>query len=206
MEKSFEILRSQNESCRYRLIPQPHFLMRLFDILFSFLGIILLSPLLFSIFCLSVIFQQGTPLFWQERVGRHEKVFVLIKFRTMRPNTDSVGTHLVNPDQVTLWGRFLRRTKIDELPQLWCVLKGEMSLVGPRPCLPNQFNLIEIRRKYGVFGTRPGITGLAQIEGIDMSTPQLLAETDAAMIRSMCLAKYLQWIMQTLFSRRKVRG
>jgi len=206
VEKSFEILRSQNGSCRYRLIPQPHFLMRLFDILFSFLGIILLSPLLFSIFCLSVIFQQGTPLFWQERVGRNEKVFVLIKFRTMRPNTDSVGTHLVNPDQVTLWGRFLRRTKIDELPQLWCVLKGEMSLVGPRPCLPNQFNLIEIRRKYGVFGARPGITGLAQIEGIDMSTPQLLAKTDAAMIRSMSLAKYLQWIMQTLFSRRKVRG
>ena len=125
-------------------------------------------------------------------------MFILVKFRTMRPETSSVGTHEVNPNQVTLLGRLLRATKIDELPQLWNVLKGEMSLVGPRPCLPNQTQLIQFRRALGVFAVRPGITGLAQIRGIDMSMPKLLSETDAEMIQAMSLSKYFQFILLTI--------
>jgi len=130
-------------------------------------------------------------------MGREEKLFTLIKFRTMRPETGSVGTHEVNPGQVTAWGKILRRTKLDELPQLWNVLKGEMSLVGPRPCLPNQIALIQERQRLGVFGVRPGITGLAQVQGIDMSTPDLLAKTDEEMILTMSVAAYLKYILLT---------
>ena len=171
--------------------------MQLFDIIFSFLGLIVLSPLLVGVFAASRIFQQGSPLFLQTRVGRDEKLFTLIKFRTMRPGTGSVGTHEVNPSQVTGWGKLLRKTKIDELPQLWNVLKGEMSLVGPRPCLPNQIELIEARRKLAVLIVRPGITGLAQIRGIDMSTPDLLAKTDAEMIRTLNVVSYFKYIFLT---------
>ena len=116
----------------------------------------------------------------------------------MKPETRSVGTHEVNPDQVTAWGSLLRRFKLDELPQLWNVLKGEMSLVGPRPCLSNQTELVAARRKLSVFCVRPGITGLAQIQGIDMSTPELLAKTDAEMVRTMSLGKYFKYIALTV--------
>ena len=172
--------------------------MRLFDIIISFAGLIVLFPLLFVVLFLALIFQPGSPLYLQQRVGREEKPFTLIKFRTMKPETRSVGTHKVNPAQVTAWGNFLRRFKIDELPQLWNVLKGEMSLVGPRPCLPNQTDLIAARRKLSVFSVRPGITGLAQIQGIDMSTPELLAKTDAEMIRTMSLGNYFKYIVLTV--------
>jgi lipopolysaccharide/colanic/teichoic acid biosynthesis glycosyltransferase len=116
----------------------------------------------------------------------------------MKPETRSVGTHEINPTQVTTWGRFLRRFKLDELPQLWNVMKGEMSLVGPRPCLPNQTDLIAARKKLSVFSVRPGITGLAQIKQIDMSTPELLAKTDAEMIRTMSIGNYFKYIVLTV--------
>lgn len=172
--------------------------MRMFDIILSFMGLIALSPLLFVIFFFSCLFQPGSPLYLQGRVGREEKLFTLIKFRTMKPETRSVGTHEVNPRQVTAWGALLRRLKFDELPQLWNVLKGEMSLVGPRPCLPNQTELVAARKKLSVFSVRPGITGLAQIQGIDMSTPELLAKTDAEMIRTMSLGSYFKYILLTI--------
>ena len=172
--------------------------MRIFDIILSLLGLIALSPLLLLVLLLSIAFQPGSPLYLQQRVGREEKLFTLIKFRTMRPETQSVGTHEVNPGQVTAWGALLRRLKFDELPQLWNVLKGEMSLVGPRPCLPNQTELVVARRKLSVFSVRPGITGLAQIQGIDMSTPELLAKTDAEMIRTMSLGNYFKYIFLTV--------
>lgn len=116
----------------------------------------------------------------------------------MKPETSSVGTHEVNPDQVTRWGQLLRKTKIDELPQLWNVLRGQMSLVGPRPCLPNQTELIQERQRLGAFTVRPGITGLAQIQGIDMSAPELLAKTDTEMIRTMSVVAYLKYIVRTI--------
>ena len=175
--------------------------MRLFDFFISFGGLIILSPLFILVFLLSFIFQPGSPFFLQKRVGRDQRLFTLIKFRTMKPETGSVGTHEVNPSQVTAWGRLLRKTKIDELPQLCNVLGGQMSLVGPRPCLPNQTELIQERQKLGVFSVRPGITGLAQIQGIDMSTPDLLAKTDAEMIRTMSLSKYFKYILLTMCGR-----
>jgi lipopolysaccharide/colanic/teichoic acid biosynthesis glycosyltransferase len=116
----------------------------------------------------------------------------------MKVETQSVASHLANPADVTLIGAFLRRTKLDELPQLWNVLKGDMSLVGPRPCLFNQAELINERALRGVFDVRPGITGLAQTQGIDMSTPKLLAETDAEMIVVLNIKSYFKYIVQTL--------
>ena len=116
----------------------------------------------------------------------------------MRQDTISTATHLADASAVTTFGRFLRRTKLDELPQLWNVLRGEMSLVGPRPCLVNQEDLIAERASRGVFDVRPGITGLAQIQGIDMSTPVLLAKTDAEMLKSLNIFNYFRYIFLTI--------
>ena len=171
-------------------------LIRLFDGLFAVLGLILGLPLLALLWLMGLL-DTGSPLFRQQRVGRHQKPFVLVKFRTMRQNTASVATHLASIDAVTPYGGFLRRTKLDELPQLWNVLKGEMSLVGPRPCLFNQEELISERAAHGVFDARPGITGLAQVNGIDMSTPVLLAETDARMLGALSLSAYFKYILLT---------
>jgi lipopolysaccharide/colanic/teichoic acid biosynthesis glycosyltransferase len=143
-------------------------------------------------------FDTGSPVFRQVRVGRCQTPFVLIKFRTMPVDTKSVATHLVGASSVTKLGVFLRKTKIDELPQLINVLKGEMSLVGPRPCLFNQNKLIEERQKRGVFNVPPGITGLAQVNEIDMSTPELLAEWDQRMIETMTVRHYFSYILQTM--------
>ena len=131
-------------------------------------------------------------------MGRHQKPFVLVKFRTMKPDTASVASHLASASAITPFGSFLRRSKLDELPQLWNVLKGEMSLVGPRPCLYNQEELIQERASRDVFVVRPGITGLAQVNTIDMSTPVLLAQTDAKMIESLTLKDYFTYILQTI--------
>lgn len=169
---------------------------RLFDILFAFLGLVLGFPVLVFIYLLG-LFDTGSPLFRQERVGRHQKPFILVKFRTMTVDTASVASHLASSASITPMGGFLRRTKLDELPQLWNVLRGEMSLVGPRPNLFNQTELIAERASLGVYNVRPGVTGVAQIQGIDMSTPKLLAETDAEMIRKLSLSLYLRLIVQT---------
>jgi lipopolysaccharide/colanic/teichoic acid biosynthesis glycosyltransferase len=143
-------------------------------------------------------FDTGSPLFIQERVGRNKKPFILFKFRTMAVDTASVASHLASSASITKLGSFLRKTKLDELPQLWNVLKGEMSLVGPRPNLFNQPELISERDSRDVYSVRPGITGLAQVNDIDMSTPALLAETDEKMIREMSLASYFKFILLTV--------
>ena len=170
---------------------------RLFDVVLSLAGLVVSAPAFLLLYVL-VWFDTKSPLFRQERVGRHQKQFTLVKFRTMRPDTASVATHLADISAVTKLGHFLRRSKLDELPQLWNVIKGEMSLVGPRPCLFNQTELIEERAARGVFAARPGITGLAQINGIDMSTPKLLAETDAQMLKSLGVAAYFTYIIKTV--------
>lgn len=170
---------------------------RVLDVILSFLGLVIGVPIFVVLWILGLL-DTGSPLFRQERVGRHQKPFTLMKFRTMRPDTQSVATHLANPAAVTRLGAFLRRTKLDELPQLWNVLKGDMSLVGPRPCLFNQTELIEERASRGVFAARPGITGLSQINGIDMSAPKLLAETDAQMLQDLGLSAYFTYIIKTV--------
>lgn len=174
--------------------------LRIFDITFSALGLIFASPLMLLGLLLS-LFDTGRPIFLQDRLGRYQVPFILSKFRTMAPETPSFATHLVNSSAVTPFGHFLRRTKLDELPQLWNVLKGEMSLVGPRPGLPNQVELIAVREKLGVFNVRPGITGLAQVNGIDMSTPELLAQTDAEMIAQMSVRNYFKYIFLTVLGK-----
>ncbi len=150
---------------------------RVLDALFSSVGLILCFPLLMVLIVIG-LFDTGSPIFRQVRVGRSKRPFVLVKLRTMKPETASVASHLASASAITPFGGFLRKTKLDELPQLWNVLKGDMSLVGPRPCLFNQEELIAERDQRGVYNYRPGITGLAQVNEIDMSTPVLLAETD----------------------------
>jgi O-antigen biosynthesis protein WbqP len=170
---------------------------RVFDFVFSLLGLVLGFPVLLVLAIIG-LFDTGSPVFRQVRVGRHQKPFTLVKFRTMKVDTVSVATHLASSASITRFGHFLRKTKLDELPQLWNVLTGEMSLVGPRPGLFNQEELTEERAKRGVFDVRPGITGLAQVSEIDMSTPALLAETDQKMISSLTLVDYFKYIFMTV--------
>lgn len=171
--------------------------LRIIDILISLAGIICGLPIILIIYTIC-LFDTGSPLFFQQRVGKNMSLFTLIKFRTMSINTDSVGTHLVDTTSITIVGSFLRKTKLDELPQLFNVLLGHMSLVGPRPCLPNQAELVEERNKRGIFKVRPGVTGLAQVNEVDMSTPRKLARYDALMINSMTLKLYVKLIINTL--------
>jgi len=171
--------------------------LRILDIIFSVSGLIVGFPVLLIIYVIG-LFDTGSPLFIQERVGRYKKSFNLVKFRTMKVDTASVASHLASSSSITKLGGFLRRTKLDELPQLWNVLRGDMSLVGPRPNLLNQEELIRERDQRKVYSVRPGITGLAQVNEIDMSTPELLAETDARMIADMSVANYFKYILQTV--------
>lgn len=172
-------------------------MIRLLDIIFAFLGLVVGSPVL-VILTIIGLFDTGSPIFRQVRVGRHKKPFTLVKFRTMKKDTASVASHLASASAITPFGSFLRKTKLDELPQLWNVLWGDMSLVGPRPGLFNQEELTAARDKKGIFNARPGITGLAQVNEIDMSTPELLAETDAKMLQNLTLANYFKYIFMTV--------
>ena len=171
-------------------------LMRFLDVFFALTGLVIGFPLLLILLLIG-LFDTGSPLFLQRRVGRNQEPFTLIKFRTMKLDTASVATHLADSASITRFGNFLRKSKLDEIPQLWNVLLGDMSLVGPRPCLFNQKELIEARANLQVFEARPGITGLAQINEIDMSTPVLLAETDSRMLSGLNLRMYFYYILMT---------
>ena len=162
--------------------------------------LIIFSPLIIIVFFICLI-DTGSPLFIQLRVGRNKKSFKLLKFRTMRVDTPSLASHLINKKAVTRFGSFIRILKIDELPQLINVIRGEMSLVGPRPCLYNQEELIKERIKRNVFSVKPGITGLAQIKGIDMSEPRKLSVVDKQMIDSLNQINYLKYLIFTLFGK-----
>lgn len=170
---------------------------RLIDLFASILGLFFALPIFLIVYLIG-LFDTGSPLFFQERVGKDKKTFTLVKFRTMSVDTKSVASHLASQASITKLGAFLRTTKLDELPQLWNVLKGEMSLVGPRPNLFNQEELIKERDKRDVYSVRPGITGLAQIQHIDMSTPAKLAITDSIMIKKMTLKNYFLYIIKTV--------
>jgi O-antigen biosynthesis protein WbqP len=170
---------------------------RLYDIFFSFVGVLFSSPIILLILVIG-LFDTGSPIFKQERVGRNKVPFKLFKFRSMYVNTKSVATHLASSTSITAFGKFLRSSKLDELPQLFNVLIGDMSLVGPRPNLFNQEELMEEREKRGVYKVRPGITGLAQIQKIDMSTPEKLAVTDEIMIKDLNSQNYFKYIFATI--------
>jgi O-antigen biosynthesis protein WbqP len=140
----------------------------------------------------------GPGLFRQMRVGRHGKNFVCFKLRTMSENTRSAPSHEISASHVTRLGHFLRRTKLDELPQLWNIVRGEMSLVGPRPCLPIQTELIDERKARHVDRLRPGITGVSQVADVDMSIPERLANLDQTYISQMSLLTDLRLLLQTV--------
>jgi lipopolysaccharide/colanic/teichoic acid biosynthesis glycosyltransferase len=171
-------------------------MIRVLDFLAAFFGLLLLWPVLLVVTIIGM-FDTGSPIFVQTRVGRNKKPFRLVKFRTMSIETQSVASHLASNASISKFGSFLRRTKIDELPQLVNVLKGDMSLVGPRPNLFNQTELIQERDALGVYNVLPGITGLAQVQNIDMSTPKLLAKTDKQMIETLNLKDYFRYILMT---------
>ena len=173
-----------------------HILIRTFDFLMALFGLVITFPILLIVTIIGY-FDTGSSIFIQQRVGKNKRPFKLIKFRTMSVDTKSVASHLASTASITKLGAFLRKTKIDELPQLINVLKGEMSFVGPRPNLFNQEELITEREQRGVYDVLPGITGLAQVNTIDMATPKLLAETDQKMIATLTVGDYFKYIVQT---------
>lgn len=174
---------------------------KLVDLLFALAVIGLFGWLLVIVWALVRLGSSGPGIFAQARVGQHGKTFTCYKFRTMKAGTKQAGTHEVTADAVTGIGAFLRKTKIDELPQVWNILRGEVSLVGPRPCLPMQHELIAARKQRGVLEMVPGITGLAQINGIDMSNPVRLAEIDARYAAQRGLLLDLKIILGTFLGR-----
>ena len=173
-------------------------MIRFFDLVFSFLSLIFFSPLL-AVLLIFGAYNFKHPIFVQTRMGLKQKSFNLFKFRSMQLNTPSKATHLIDKNAISRYGFLIRKCKLDEIPQLINVLLGDMSLVGPRPCLFSQKKLIIERKKRGVFKVRPGITGLAAINGIDMKTPTLLAKTDQKMIKNMSLYNYFYYIFKTIF-------
>ena len=145
---------------------------RLLDIVIAVIAVISLMPLILVTAMLVKATSRGPALYWSNRVGRNNQIFAMPKFRSMIVGTPQVATHLMNNEKnsmsyLTRVGSFIRKTSLDELPQLWSVIKGDMSIVGPRPALFNQYDLIELRTKAGVHELKPGITGWAQINGRD---------------------------------------
>jgi len=174
------------------------YLIRSIDIILSTFLFLVCSPII--LFLLLVCFIDTTkPIFVQERVGKDSKVFRLYKFRSMKIGTPDLPTHLVNSGSITRFGKFLRNTKLDELPQLINVIAGDMSFVGPRPCLPSQEELIAKRKRENLDRIRPGITGIAQINNIDMSNIDLLIETEKRMRNNSSLREYFRIIFKTIF-------
>jgi O-antigen biosynthesis protein WbqP len=171
---------------------------RLFDVLAAGLGLIVLWPVILLTAIAVRLNSPGPGILAQRRVGRDGRQFTCYKLRTMHRNTAQVPTHQVGASALTSIGGFLRRSKLDELPQLLNVLRGDMSLVGPRPCLPTQAELIEARSRLGALGVLPGVTGLAQIQGVDMSDPQRLAGIDAQYARTRTFGGDLIIILRTL--------
>ena len=161
---------------------------RILDFLLALIGLNILSPIYIVLIILIKLDSKGPVLFKQKRVGMHKKHFNILKFRTMRIDTpQDTPTHLLeNPDQyITRVGKFLRKTSLDELPQIWNILVGDMSVVGPRPALWNQYDLIAERDKYGVNDVLPGLTGWAQINGRDELPIEVKAKLDGEYVQNM---------------------
>jgi O-antigen biosynthesis protein WbqP len=174
---------------------------RAFDVSACALLLLLCWPILLILIIAIRLQSPGPAIFAQTRIGKHGRPFACYKLRTMYSGTASVPTHEVQPSAVTPLGKHLRRFKIDELPQLWNVLAGDMSLVGPRPCLQSQLELVQARQQLGVLEVRPGITGLAQVNGIDMSDADRLAAIDAQYVRTQSFLEDLRLIWATLRGR-----
>jgi O-antigen biosynthesis protein WbqP len=171
---------------------------RAFDVVACGLFLLLFWPILLVVIIAIRMQSPGPAIFRQIRVGKHGRLFTCYKLRTMYSGTANVPTHQVQASSVTPIGEHLRRFKVDEIPQLFNVVIGDMSLVGPRPCLPSQTALVAARQRRGVLEVRPGITGLAQVKGIDMSDADRLAEIDAQYVRTQTLIGDFTLILATL--------
>ena len=165
---------------------------RVFDLILCLFGIVVLSPVILILMIIIKITSEGPIFFKQRRIGKNNKEFNIYKFRTMRIDTPNVATHLLeNPEKyITPIGKVMRKTSLDELPQLFNILKGDMSLVGPRPALYNQYDLIEMRTEAGVDKLVPGLTGWAQINGRDEIPLELKVKLDKEYLEKKSLAKY----------------
>ncbi|MCU0762433.1 MAG: sugar transferase [Hydrogenophaga sp.] len=175
---------------------------RLFDLVVAVTASLLLLVPLVALAVLVRLTSKGPALYWSDRVGRHNRIFKMPKFRTMRVDTPAVATHLLkNPDAyLTPIGPFLRKSSLDELPQLWSILKGDMSLVGPRPALFNQDDLIALRTQHGVHELVPGLTGWAQINGRDELPIPVKVELDVEYLQRRSMAFDLKILFRTAMS------
>lgn len=171
-QKTIFISKSQQDNFTYRCIS------RFLDLMFASIVSLFFCWLLIAVWFAIKVDSPGPALFKQTRVGKKGKLFVCYKFRTMQANTAEVATHQVSPAALTGLGSFLRKTKIDELPQVLNIFKNDLSLIGPRPCLPSQKRLIRIRNEHSIFDIKPGITGWAQVNNIDMSCEEKLKNWD----------------------------
>ena len=172
------------------------------DFVLALLGVCILSPLFVVLMIAIKVESKGPILFKQKRIGLHKSHFMILKFRTMRVDTPKdMPTHLLeNPEQyITKVGKFLRKTSLDELPQIFNILKGDMSVVGPRPALWNQFDLIEERDKYGANDVRPGLTGWAQINGRDELEIPVKAKLDGEYVEALQQGKGLSMDCKCFF-------
>jgi O-antigen biosynthesis protein WbqP len=182
---------------------------RLYDFLFALFGLIVLSPLFLILILAIKLDTKGPVLFKQKRVGKNKTHFMILKFRTMRIDTPKdTPTHMLeNPDQwITKVGKFLRKTSLDELPQFINILKGEMSFVGPRPALWNQYDLIEERDKYGVNELTPGVTGWAQVSGRDELLIPDKAKQDGEYVTHIGLITDIKLVIKTFLAVLKSEG
>jgi O-antigen biosynthesis protein WbqP len=174
--------------------------MRWLDIVLCVIASALLLPVALVVWLLVRLSSKGPALYWSQRVGRGNIVFAMPKFRTMRVDTPVVATHEL--DDPTKWltpiGGFLRRSSLDEIPQLWCILKGDMALVGPRPALFNQADLIALRTEKGIHKLRPGLTGWAQINGRDMLSIADKVSFDLAYLQQRSLRFDIKIILMTV--------
>ncbi len=185
------------------------FIKRIFDIILSFCGMIVLSPLFLVLIIAIKLDSRGPVLFKQKRIGLHKKHFFILKFRTMRIDTPKdTPTHLLeNPEQwITKVGKFMRKTSLDELPQIWNIFVGDMSIIGPRPALWNQYDLIEERDRYGANDVLPGLTGWAQINGRDELPIKRKAELDGYYVKNMSFALDCRCFFGTILSVLKSDG
>ena len=172
---------------------------RIIDITASAAGLLLLAPVVVLAMIAVRLETPGAALFRQTRLGRGQQSFTLYKIRSMHTGVKNEATHMMPASATTRVGAVLRATKIDEIPQLLNVIMGHMSLVGPRPCLPSQLALISARDRRGICDVRPGITGLAQVRGIDMSDPERLAAVDQEYVESASMTGDLKLIAATIF-------
>lgn len=170
---------------------------RIADLTIAILSLPLTVPLILLGMAAVRLTSPGPAIFRQKRVGLHGKPFTCYKLRTMYVATRDAPSHEIAAAAVTPVGKWLRRLKLDELPQIWNIIAGDMSFVGPRPCLPVQKELIAARMERGLYDIRPGITGVSQVAGIDMSDPEYLAQSDARYLENMSLMTDLRLIIAT---------